>query len=132
MCHHTSSLYKPGTSTLRRSIALEIIGELTALGAAVKAHDPRANLEELLDIASFEFCPDPCAVANGSDALVIVTEWPEFRDLDFVAMKEAMRHPVLVDAQNMLNAKEMTQIGFQYLGVGRGSIAPVGSRGDVA
>ncbi len=124
--------YKPGTSTLRRSVALEIIGELTALGAAVRAHDPRANLEELPDIASFEFCPDPCAVADGSDALVIVTEWPEFRDLDFVAMKEAMRHPVLVDAQNMLNAKEMTQIGFQYLGVGRGSIAPVGSRGDVA
>ena len=124
--------YKPGTSTLRRSVALEIIRELTALGVAVKAHDPRANLEELPDIASFEFCPDPFAVADGSDALIIVTEWPEFRDLDFVAMKKSMRSPVLVDAQNMLNVKEMTQMGFQYLGVGRGSIAPVESRGDVA
>ena len=124
--------YKPGTSTLRRSVALEIIGELTALGATVKAHDPRANLEELPDIANFEFCPNPCAVADGSDALVIVTEWPEFRDLDFVAMKKSMRNPVLVDAQNMLDAKEMTQMGFQYLGVGRGSTAPVGSRGDEA
>ncbi len=124
--------YKPGTSTLRRSVALEIIDELTTLGAAVRAHDPRANLEELPDIASFEFCPDPCAVADGSDALVIVTEWPEFRDLDFAAMKEAMRHPVFVDAQNMLDAKEMTQMGFQYLGVGKGSTAPVGSRGNEA
>jgi len=124
--------YKAGTSTLRRSIALEIIGELTALGAAVKAHDPRANLEELPDSPNFEFCPDPCAVADGSDALVIVTEWPEFRDLDFVAMKKSMRNPVLIDAQNMLDAKEMTQMGFQYLGVGRGSTAPVGSRGDEA
>jgi UDPglucose 6-dehydrogenase len=124
--------YKAGTSTLRRSIALEIIGELTALGAAVRAHDPRANLEELPDIASFEFCPDPCAVADGSDALVIVTEWPEFRDLDFAAMKKAMRQPLLVDAQNMLNAKEMTQMGFRHLGVGRGGTASIGSRGDEA
>jgi len=124
--------YKPGTSTLRRSVALEIIGEVTALGAAVKAHDPRANLEELPDVPDFQFCPDPCAVADGSDALVIVTEWPEFRDLDFVAMKKSMRNPVLVDAQNMLDAKEMTQMGFRYLGVGRRSTAPVGSRGDQA
>jgi UDPglucose 6-dehydrogenase len=124
--------YKAGTSTLRRSVALEIIGELTALGAAVRAHDPRVNLDELPDIPNFEFCPDPCAVADGSDALVIVTEWPEFRDLDFVAMKAAMRQPVLVDAQNMLDANEMTQMGFQYLGVGRGGTAPVGSRGDEA
>jgi UDPglucose 6-dehydrogenase len=124
--------YKPGTSTLRRSIALEIIGELTALGAAVKAHDPRANLEELPDTPGFEFCPDPYAVAAGSDALVIVTEWPEFRDLDFAALKKSMRNPVLVDAQNMLDAKEMAQMGFRYLGVGRGSAVPLGSRGDKA
>ena len=124
--------YKPGTSTLRRSVALEIIGELTALGATVKAHDPQANLEELPDTPGFEFCPDPCAVADGSDALVIVTEWPEFRGLDFAALKKSMRNPVLVDAQNMLDAKEMTQIGFRYLGVGRGSAAPAGSRGDEA
>jgi len=124
--------YKPGTSTLRRSVALEIIGELTALGAAVKAHDPRANLEELPDTPNFEFCPDPYAVADGSDALVIVTEWPEFRGLDFAALKKSMRNPVLVDAQNMLDANEMAQMGFRYLGVGRGSIAPVGPRVDEA
>jgi UDPglucose 6-dehydrogenase len=124
--------YKPGTSTLRRSVALEIIGELTALGAAVKAHDPRANLEELPDTPDFEFCPDPYAVADGSDALVIVTEWPEFRSLDFAALKKSMRNPVLVDAQNMLDAEEMAQMGFRYLGVGRGSIAPVGPRVDEA
>jgi UDPglucose 6-dehydrogenase len=109
-----------------------MIGELTALGAAVKAHDPRANLQELPDIPNFEFCPDPVAVADGSDALVIVTEWPEFRHLDFAAIKESMRNAVLVDAQNMLDAQEMTQMGFQYLGVGRGSTAPVRSRGGKA
>ncbi len=122
--------YKPGTSTLRRSVAVEIIGELTALGAAVKAYDPRANREELPDIANFEFCPDAGAVAEASDALAIVTEWPEFRDLDFAAIKKSMRIPVLVDAQNMLDAKEMTEMGFQYFGVGRGSTVSVGSMGD--
>jgi UDPglucose 6-dehydrogenase len=124
--------YKPGTSTLRRSAALEIIGEQTALGASVKAYDPRANLEELPDIPNVEFCPDPRAVAEGSDALVIVTDWPEFRDLDFAAIKKSMKNPVLVDAQNMLDAKEMTQMGFQYIGVGRGSTASVGSKVDEA
>jgi UDPglucose 6-dehydrogenase len=114
--------YKPGTSTLRRSAALEIIGELTAGGAAVKAHDPRANLEELPVFPNFEFCPDPGAVALRSDALVIVTEWPEFRNLDFRAMRNAMRNAVLVDAQNMLDAQEMAELGFHYLGVGRGSV----------
>ena len=113
--------YKPGTSTLRRSVALEIIGELTALGAAVKAHDPRANLEELQGRPEFEVCPDPYAVAQGSDALVLVTDWPEFRNLDFLAVKKSMRSPVLVDARNMLDAEEMTNIGFRYLGVGRGN-----------
>jgi UDPglucose 6-dehydrogenase len=118
--------YKPGTSTLRRSAVLEIIGELTAGGATVKAHDPRANLEELPAAPNFEFCADPGAVALRSDALVIVTEWPEFRCLDFCAIRDAMRNPLLVDAQNMLDADEMTRMGFRYLGVGRGSACPSG------
>jgi UDPglucose 6-dehydrogenase len=116
--------YKPGTSTLRRSAALEIIDELTAGGATVKAHDPRANLEELPAVPNFEFCSNPGAVALRSDALVIVTEWPEFRSLDFCAIRDAMRNPLLIDAQNMLDAEEMTRMGFRYLGVGRGSVCP--------
>jgi len=118
--------YKPGTSTLRRSAALEIIDELMAGGATVKAHDPRADLRELPAIPTFEFCPDAGAVALRSDALVIVTEWPEFRSLDFRAIRDAMRNPLLIDAQNMLDAEEMTQMGFRYLGVGRGSDCPGG------
>jgi UDPglucose 6-dehydrogenase len=116
--------YKPDTSTLRRSVALGIIDELTAGGAAVRAYDPRANLEELPATPDFEFCADPGAVALRSDALVIVTEWPEFRSLDFCAIRDAMRNPLLIDAQNVLDAEEMTQMGFRYLGVGRGSIRP--------
>jgi UDPglucose 6-dehydrogenase len=74
--------YKPGTSTLRRSAALGIIGELTAGGATVKAHDPRADLEELPAAPDFEFCADPGAVAVRSDA-GYRHRMAEFRRLDF-------------------------------------------------
>jgi UDPglucose 6-dehydrogenase len=116
--------YKPGTSTLRRSAALAMVAELIAGGAAVKVHDPRANLEELPAAPDFEFCADPGAVVLRSDALVIVTEWPEFRSLDFRAIRDGMRIPLLIDAQNMLDATEMTQMGFRYVGIGRGCICP--------
>jgi UDPglucose 6-dehydrogenase len=116
--------YKPGTSTLRRSAALAIVAELVAGGAAVKAYDPRADLEQLPAAPEFELCAGPEVVAFRSDALVIITEWPEFRSLDFRAIRDAMRTPLLIDAQNMLDATEMTQMGFRYVGIGRGCACP--------
>lgn len=113
--------YKAGTSTLRRSAALEIIKDLTDKGAVVKAHDPKASLEEIKQHKEFDFCPDPYAVAKGSDALVIVTEWPEFKSLDFDLIKSSMKKPVLIDTQNMLDDEQMMRKGFLYLGVGRGN-----------
>lgn len=112
--------YKPGTSTLRRSAALEIIRDLVSQGATVKAYDPKASLEEIRAHNEFEFYPDPYEVAKGSDALVIITEWPEFRELDFGMIKSAMRKPVLIDTKNMLDSERMVEQGFRYLGVGRG------------
>ncbi len=112
--------YKAGTSTLRRSAALEIIIELTAKGAIVKAYDPKASFDEIKEHHGFEFCPDPYSVAKDSDALVIITAWPEFGQLDFDRLGKLMRRPILIDAQNMLNEKEMTKKGFHYLGVGTG------------
>ena len=114
--------YKPGTSTLRRSAALEIIQDLVSQGATVKAYDPKASPEEIHSHTEFEFCPNPYEVAKGSDALVIITEWPEFKELDFNMIKSAMRKPVLIDTKNMLDSKRMIEQGFQYLGVGRGQI----------
>jgi UDPglucose 6-dehydrogenase len=112
--------YKPGTSTLRRSAALEIIHDLVIQGAKVKAYDPKASLTEIHSHSEFEFFPDPYEVARDSDALVIITEWPEFKELDFGMIKSAMRKPVLVDTKNMLDSKRMLELGFRYLGVGRG------------
>jgi UDPglucose 6-dehydrogenase len=112
--------YKAGTSTLRRSAALEIIGDLVEAGATVKACDPKASLEEIGQHPEFEFSVDPYAVAADSDALVLVTEWPEFGQLDFDRVKAVMRQPVIVDAKNMLDSDELLSKGFTYSGIGRG------------
>jgi UDPglucose 6-dehydrogenase len=112
--------YKAGTSTLRRSASLEIIRDLTDGGTRVKAYDPKADLSEIQGHREFEFCSDPLTVAKGSDALVFVTDWPEFKELDFPRIKSLMKKPVVVDAQNMLDAERLIQMGFIYLGVGRG------------
>lgn len=113
--------YKAGTSTLRRSAALEIIRDLVDMGAIVKAYDPKADLAEVQLHKEFEFSSDPYAAAKGSDALVIVTDWPEFRELDFDFIKSIMKKPVLIDAKNMLDKERLIAKGFLYSGVGRGT-----------
>jgi len=112
--------YKAGTSTLRRSTSLEIIKNLTDRGARVKAYDPKTDLSEVQIHGEFELCSDPYAVASGCDALVFVTDWPEFKELDFSRVKSLMRKAVVIDAQNMLDSEQMIQMGFVYIGVGRG------------
>ena len=112
--------YKAGTSTLRRSAALEIIKDLINNGAKVKAHDPKVSLEEVGRHQEFDFCSDPYMVARGADALVIIAAWPEFKSLDFDSIKSMMKKPVIIDAQNMLDDKKMREKGILYFGVGRG------------
>jgi len=112
--------YKTGTSTLRRSIALDIIRDLVAQGASVKAFDPLAHLDEVADLPPFEPCPDPYAAAQGSDALVLVTEWAGIHDLELPRLRAAMRRPVFIDARNIFNPAAMIQAGFAYSGIGRG------------
>jgi UDPglucose 6-dehydrogenase len=112
--------YKAGTSTLRRSAALDIIRDLTDEGVSVKAYDPKASLKDLQGQKKFEFCSSPYEVARGSDALVIATDWPEFRNLDFDLIKTSMKRPVLIDARNMLDEEQLIEKGFLYTGIGKG------------
>jgi UDPglucose 6-dehydrogenase len=114
--------YKAGTSTLRRSVSLEIIKHLIANGAVIRAYDPKADLTEIKEQIEFEICTDPLIAAQGSNALIFVTDWPEFRQLDFASMRSAMAKSVLIDVQNMLDADKLAKLGFLYLGVGRGKI----------
>lgn len=119
--------YKPGTSTIQHSVALEIIKDLKMEGAIVKVHDPRASLEEVkLHHQDFDFCLNPYMVAEGSHALILVTAWPQFRDLDFTLVKSLMKNPVIIDAQNALDAEELESKGLFYFGVGRGRSLKIG------
>jgi UDPglucose 6-dehydrogenase len=112
--------YKAGTSTLRRSAALEIIADLTAQGAIVKAFDPKADPAEVKKHKEFRCCDNPYEAAEGADALVIVTDWPEFKGLDFNLIKSAMKRPVIIDTRNMLDDRRLVASGLTYFGVGRG------------
>jgi len=112
--------YKRGTSTLHRSAALEIIGDLVDRGAIVKAHDPKAAPEEIQLHKEFKFCKDPYEVAESSDALVMVTEWPEYGKLDFDLIRTRMKRPIIFDAKNMMDDKLLVKKGFSYFGIGRG------------
>jgi len=112
--------YKPGTSTLRRSAALEIIKELVTRGAKVKAYDPKADMNEIHEHIEFEFCTDVSTVASNSDALVLITEWPEFKELDYDRLKHIMKKPVFIDTKNLLDSEQMAAEGFSYFGIGRG------------
>jgi UDPglucose 6-dehydrogenase len=114
--------YKPGTSTLRRSAAVEIIRNIVSRGATVRAYDPKADPAEMTPFeGEFIVCDDPYAVAQGAHAIVLVTPWPEFKKLDFSRLRTPMQSHVFLDTANMLDPAQVTQSGFLYQGIGRGS-----------
>lgn len=114
--------YKAGTSTLRRSASLAIVRQLVAEGTTVAVADPRADLAEVDDLPPFQFSRDPYAAAAGADALLLVTPWPEFANLDYDRIRGGMRHPVLLDMPNSLDKERMERLGYVYVGVGRGKL----------
>jgi UDPglucose 6-dehydrogenase len=117
--------YKPGTSTLRRSVALEAIADLLAEGAEVRAYDPLADWRELDPSIKLLAAPDAYSLAEGCDALVLVTEWKGILDLDLQRLRSAMRRPVFLDTRNLFNPREMSRAGFLYSGLGRGRVPSV-------
>jgi UDPglucose 6-dehydrogenase len=111
--------YKPNTDDVRQAPSIDVIQNLLQKGATVRAYDPKAMpvLKALMN--SIDYCKDPYAVATGADALLVVTEWDEFRNLDLDRLKGLMRRPVIVDGRNMFDPKIMRDHGWVYRGVGR-------------
>lgn len=110
--------YKGGTDTLRRSIALEIMKNLQAEGAVVKCYDPRVSSTK--DDVKLRLSKDAYEACEGADIAVILSDWQEFAQLDFDRVKLLMREPMILDTQNMLDPRKMTESGVKYVGVGRG------------
>src|SRR6266571_2294546 len=120
--------FKPNTDDMREAASVDIIRWITNQGATVRVYDPVATdtgrdaLErEGVQMDAIIFCQNAYEVAEGADALVIVTEWNEFKSLDMLQIKNAMRRPVLIDGRNIYEASEMKRLGFTYRGIGRGT-----------
>lgn len=110
--------FKGGTNDVRNSLALRLIDSLEREGAVVRAYDPLAIPDAQGSRPSGVYVGDSYEAAEGADALIIATDWPEFRNLNFEAIKAKMAQPCIVDARNLLDAAQMRSLGFRYVGVG--------------
>jgi UDPglucose 6-dehydrogenase len=111
--------FKPETDDLREAPALRIIEDLQKAGAHVKAYDPVAMQAAAGLTSDVEFCEDEYLAATAADALVVVTEWNQFRSLDFERLKRQMRQANLVDLRNVYEPQHIRDAGFAYVGIGR-------------
>jgi UDPglucose 6-dehydrogenase len=118
--------FKPNTSDLRESPALTIIERLLAGGCTVRAFDPASMDEGLKLLPKMIPCADAYEVAKGSDALILITEWNQFRNLDLEQLKGALRQPLFIDLRNVYEADRMAAAGFRYISVGRPPREPQG------
>jgi len=116
--------FKPNTDDMREAPAVEIIHLLQNEGASVKAFDPVATAKAKEMVPSVMYCEDAYQVAEGSHALIIVTDWNEFKHLDMARIKASMAQPVLMDGRNIYEPRSMQRLGFIYRGIGRGYNKP--------
>jgi len=113
--------FKPNTDDTREAPALEIARMLQYEGAVVSAYDPVAMAPAARDNPELCLANDPYELAQGQDAIIVCTEWNEFKQLDLLRVKEAMHHPIILDGRNIYEPTTMTGLGFIYRAVGRGA-----------
>lgn len=111
--------FKDETDDIRESPALDIVRLLLKEGSRIKAYDPAAGANAGADYPEITLCKDPYDVAEGADALLILTEWPDFAKLDFARIKSLLVTPVIFDGRNFLPREELQSLGFTYLALGR-------------
>lgn len=111
--------FKPNTDDMRDAPSLDIVPALQAAGARVRAYDPEGMAEAKPLLKDVEWCDDAYATLPETDVVVIITEWNEFRLLDFKRVKSLMKRPVMVDLRNIYNPEEMAAAGFHYTCIGR-------------
>jgi UDPglucose 6-dehydrogenase len=111
--------FKPNTDDIRDAPALEVIHLLLNEGAHIRAYDPQAMENAARTFKKVKLCENPYEVAEGADALVLTTEWNEFKQLDFERIKALMRQPILMDGRNLWDPEKMRAMGFDYTSVGR-------------
>jgi UDPglucose 6-dehydrogenase len=112
--------FKPNTDDMRDAPSISLVHMIQHEGGQIRAYDPVAmtNAERMLD--GVEFCDSAYAAATGADAVILVTEWNEFKQLDMARLKGLLRQPVLLDGRNIYDPVRMSELGFTYRGMGRG------------
>lgn len=113
--------FKPETADIRESFSTYAMEELLRSGAQIRAYDPKAmeNMRKLHSEPAVEYCEDALTACEGSDCIIIATEWEQFRDLDFQRMKDIVKNPLIVDLRNMFEPSQIRDKGFTYIGIGR-------------
>jgi UDPglucose 6-dehydrogenase len=120
--------FKPNTDDMREAKSIEVVERLLELGASVRAYDPVAmpSARRMLP-ATVTYCESPYEAADGTDAVVLVTEWNEFKFLNLERLREAMRRPVVFDGRNLWAPERMRRLGFEYHSIGRKPVLSVRS-----
>jgi len=111
--------FKPKTDDIREAPSIDIIRELRKSGAKIRAFDPVAKINAKKVLKGVTFCSDPYSTVKGCDALLVATEWNEFRTLDFEHVKRLLKQPNIIDGRNIYEPEEMRKAGFNYVGIGR-------------
>src|SRR3954452_10016747 len=114
--------FKPDTDDMREAPSIPLVIGLLDMGAKVRAHDPVGMAAARQELPDIDYCDDPYACARGADAMVVVTEWVQYRTLDLERLKTEMAQPVVVDLRNIYRPEEMAALGFIYESVGRGAV----------
>jgi UDPglucose 6-dehydrogenase len=110
--------FKGNTDDVRSSVAISVVQQLISEGAEVRAYDPKAMDKARALVPEVTMVATPEEVSEGADALLVLTEWTEFKSLPWATMKKSMLSPLLFDGRNLLNREEMRNAGFIYTGIG--------------
>ena len=111
--------FKPNTNDMREAPSLTILSELMKEGATIRAYDPASMEESVKLLPGMVACQDTYDVAEGADGLIIMTEWNQFRNLDFERLKKSLKEPLLLDLRNTYESDRVVAYGFRHVSVGR-------------
>lgn len=113
--------FKPNTDDLRNAPGIDLINALLREGAKIKVYDPKAMDKAKKILKGVVFCKDSYQAAKEADCLIVATEWEEFKKLDFLKLKNILKRPLLIDGRNIYDPKLLLELGFTYIGIGRGN-----------
>ena len=116
--------FKPNTDDVRFAPALAIIRRLVAEGAEIQAYDPRAVDNARREFPELAYCKDPFEAAQGTEAVLLLTEWDEFRQVDWQRLRTLMERPLIIDGRNVLSRDRLASYGFQYVDIGHDTEVP--------